>query len=208
MGDAIKITFLTSKNDQHGDNSMQIIPERSDCAFSPIQLIRLYFWRYGLKFQGTGKTVNFHIGRSAGDLAAVGSGTLSRVNAKRYFQKLLFQHGFVEEAEHYQEKCLKVGLVTNTLAAGETLENVKVVGGWNSLTTPLHYWELLDRFRREVAARIPLGPPPSLPLAPAATSAAAAVAQFRQTFFIFLPQFFAKSVSINAFSKNSWLRLC
>jgi hypothetical protein len=64
----------------------------------------------------------------------------------------------MEEAEHYQEKCLKVGSVTNTLTAGEPLENVKVVGGWNSLTSPLHYRELLDWFRREVAARIPLGP--------------------------------------------------
>jgi hypothetical protein len=122
MGDAIKITFLTSKNDQHGDNSMHIIPEWSDCAVSPIQLIRLYFWRFGLKFQGTGKTVNFCIGRSAGAVPAVGSCTLSRVNAKRFFQKVLFQHGFVEEAEHYKEKCLKVGSVTNTLAgSGRTL---------------------------------------------------------------------------------------
>ncbi len=142
---------------------MHIIPVWSDCAVSPIQLIRLYLWRFGLKFQGTGKTVNFCIGRSAGAVAAVGSSTLSRVNAKRYFQKLLFQHGFVEEAEHYQEKCQKVGSVTNTLAAGESLENVKVVGGWNSLTTPLHYREQLDRFRREVAAR----------------TAAAVLAQFR-----------------------------
>jgi hypothetical protein len=148
MGDAIKITFLTCKNDQHGDISMHIIPERSDCAVSPIQLIRIYFWHFGLKFQGAGKTDNFCIGPSAGAVAAVGSGTLSRVNAKRYFQKLLFQHGFLEEAEHYQEKCLKVGSVTNILTAGEPLENVKVVGGWNSLTTPLHYRELLDRFRR------------------------------------------------------------
>jgi hypothetical protein len=182
MGDAIKITFLTRKNDQHGDNSVHIIPERADCAVSPVKLIRLYFWRFGLKFQGTGKTVNFRIGRSAGAVAAVGTGTLSRVNAKRYFQKLLYQHGFVEEAENYQEKCLKVGSVTNTLAAGEPLENVKVVGGWKSLTTPLHYRELSDRFRREVAARIPLGPPPPrLPPASAATSAAAALAQFRRT---------------------------
>jgi hypothetical protein len=48
MGDAIRITFLTCKNDQHGDNSMHIIPERSDCAVSPIQLIRLSFWHFGL----------------------------------------------------------------------------------------------------------------------------------------------------------------
>jgi hypothetical protein len=45
---------------------------------------------------------------------------LSRVNANRYFQKLLFQHGFVEEAENYHEKCLKVDSVTNT-GSGRTL---------------------------------------------------------------------------------------
>jgi hypothetical protein len=72
-------------------------------------------------------------------VAAVGSGTLSRVNAKRYFQKFQFQHGFVEEAAHYQERYLKVGSVINSLAVGEPLDNVEVVGGWKSLTTPLHY---------------------------------------------------------------------
>jgi hypothetical protein len=157
-GDHIKITFLTRKNDQHGDNSLHIIPQRSDCAVCPVKLIRLYFWRFGLRFQGTGKSVNFRIGRQAGVVAA-GKGSLSRCNAQRYFKQLLSKHGYIEEAENYSEKCLKVGSVTNTLDAGEPLENVKVVGGWKSLTTPLHYRELSERFRRDIAARIPLGPP-------------------------------------------------
>jgi hypothetical protein len=102
--------------------------------------------------------VNFWIGRQAGVVAA-GKGSLSRCNAQRYFKQLLTKHGYIEEAETYSEKCLKVGSVTNTLDAGEPLENVKVVGGWKSLTTPLHYRELSERFRRDIAARIPLGPP-------------------------------------------------
>ncbi len=157
-GDHIKVTFLTRKNDQHGDNSLHIIPQRDDCTVCPVKLIRLYFWRFGLRFQGSGRSVNFRISRSAGTVTA-GKGSLSRCNSARYFKKLLFKHGYIEEAKEYSEKCLKVGSVTNTLDAGEPLENVKVIGGWKSLTTPLHYRELSERFRREVASRIPLGPP-------------------------------------------------
>jgi hypothetical protein len=159
-GDHIKITFLTRKNDQHGDNSVHIIPQRADCAVCPVKLIKLYFWRFGLSFQGSGKSVNFRIGRMAGVVSA-GKGSLSRCNATKNFKDLLRKHGYIEEAEAYCEKALKVGSVTNTLDAGEPLENVKVVGGWKSLTTPLHYRELSERFRRDVASRIPLGPPPS-----------------------------------------------
>jgi hypothetical protein len=172
-GDHIKITFLTRKNDQHGDNSVHIIPQRADCTVCPVKLIRLYFWRFGLCFQGSGKTVNFRIGRMAGVVTA-GKGSLSRCNAKKNFQDLLRKHGYIEEAEVYCEKALKVGSVTNTLDAGEPLENVKVVGGWKSLSTPLHYRELSERFRRDVASRIPLGPPP---VATAGPSRGAAVGQ-------------------------------
>jgi hypothetical protein len=107
-------------------------------------------------------------------VVSAGKGSLSRGNAKKNFTDLLRKHGYIEEAEAYCEKALEVGSVTNTLDAGEPLENVKVVGGWKSLCTPLHYRELSERFRRDVASRIPLG---STPFATAGSSRGAAVGQ-------------------------------
>jgi hypothetical protein len=45
---------------------------------------------------------------------------------------------FFWDAESCSENNLKVGSVTNTLDAGEPLENVKVIGEWKSVITPLH----------------------------------------------------------------------
>jgi len=162
-GDTIRITFLTRKNDQHGKNSIHIIAKRPECAVCPVRLIRLYFWRFNLDFKGTGKLVNFYLGHNAGTVEPVGTGSLSRSNAQKSMKILLLKHGFHEQAEFYTEKCLKVGVVSNMMDHDQPLEHVQVVGGWSSLTTPLHYKHSSERFKKRLAKHLPLGPRPDSP---------------------------------------------
>jgi len=86
-----KLLFLHAK-------TIHIILTRADCAVCLVKLIRLYFWQFGLCFQGSGKSVNFRISRMAGVVSA-GKGSLSRGNAKKNFTDLLCKHGYIEEAE-------------------------------------------------------------------------------------------------------------
>jgi hypothetical protein len=82
-GDHIKVVFLTRKNYQMGDNSEHIIPARGDCTVCPTEVIRLYFQRFGLSFNGSGLMVNFQLRKEAGTYMRA-SGQLSRGNATKY----------------------------------------------------------------------------------------------------------------------------
>jgi hypothetical protein len=152
-GTYIKITFLKRKNDQYGDNSVHVIPVREDVSVCPVAVIRAYFWRFGLVFQGTGNPVNFRIRRDGGAFFATRY-KLSRGTATKCTRQLLAKHGY--EAADFTEKSLKVGGVTSLLDAGESLENVQVLGGWKSLQTPLHYRNASLKFKLGIASRIPV----------------------------------------------------
>jgi hypothetical protein len=152
-GTFIKITFRTRKNDQMGDNSEHVVPERTDCAVCPAKLIRQYFWRFGLKFQGSGLPVNFRLQKVAGRFQRA-PGHLSRSNATKYSRQLLHKHGY--NSATFTEKSFKVGGVTGLLNTGEPLENVQVLGGWRSLQTPLYYRNNSLDFKLGVAANIPV----------------------------------------------------
>jgi hypothetical protein len=58
-GSYIKLVFTHSKNDQFGDNSISVIPERPEIPACLV--IRLYFRRLGLQFRGSGKLLNFQL---------------------------------------------------------------------------------------------------------------------------------------------------
>jgi hypothetical protein len=155
-GDHIKVTFLTRKNYQMGDNSVHIIPSRTDCIVCPVQPVRLYFRCFGLQFHGSGLPVNFRLRKDGGRYVR-GTGVLSRSNGTKYTRELLARHNF--NSENFTEKSLKVGGVTNLLNSGEPLENVQLLGGWKSLQTPLYYRAVSLQLKQEVAGRIPLGNP-------------------------------------------------
>ncbi len=57
-GSYIKLVLRHSKNDQFGDNSISVIPIRTDSPACPVRLIQLYFQRFGLWFGGSGKLLN------------------------------------------------------------------------------------------------------------------------------------------------------
>jgi integrase len=172
-GDHIRITFLTRKNDQMGDNSVHVIPTRRDCSICPVHLVRCYFQRFGLTFQGSGLPVNFRLRKDGGRYVRA-PGVLSRSNATKYTRQLLAKNNF--DGEHFTEKSLKVGGVTNLLNAGEPLENVQLLGGWRSLQTPLYYRAASTQLKQTVAARIPLSSAAGAPSAaypePTATAGA------------------------------------
>jgi hypothetical protein len=69
-------------------------------------------------------------------------------------RELLAKHGY--EAADLMEKSLKVGGVTSLLDAGESLENVQVLGSWKSLQTPLHYRKVSLKFKLGIASWIPV----------------------------------------------------
>lgn len=152
-GTYIKLIFLRSKNDQFGDNSISVIPERPGCAECPVQLIRLYFSRFGLRFGGTGKLLNFRLRREAGAHSAITSAGVCQSNATKYTRQLLSKHGY--DATNFMEKSMKVQGVTELMETGEAVINVAVHGRWKRETTPLHYRHLSIPFRLAVANRIP-----------------------------------------------------
>jgi len=152
-GNSVKITFLTRKNDQMGDNSVHFVPERPELTVCPVNLIRCYFRCFNLRFCGTGLPVCFRLRKERGALIRH-TGVLSRGNATAYFRKLLTKHGY--QADKFTEKCLKAGGVTGLVNSGEPLENVQVLGGWKSLQTPLYYRNTSAQFKLGIAGRIPV----------------------------------------------------
>jgi len=153
-GHYIKIVFLRSKNDQFGDNSISVIPERPQSAACPARLIRLYFQQFGLKFGGTGKYLNFRIHRVQGNHVALPKFSLCQSNATKWTRELLRKHGY--EAEAFTEKSEKVQGVTDLLDANKALADVMVFGRWKRETTPLHYRALSIDFRLKIASSFPL----------------------------------------------------
>ena len=154
QGTYIKIIFERSKNDQFGDNSMSVIPERPGCETCPAALLRLYFRRFGLCFGSGKKLLNFRIWKEAGRHVAMPLHGLSASNATKNTRALLAKHGY--DAAAFTEKSMKVQGVTELLETGEALENVMVHGRWKSATTPLHYRHLSVNFRLQVAQNIPV----------------------------------------------------
>ena len=153
-GDHVEVVFERRKNDQFGDNSKAVIPARPDTAVCPVELIRLYFRTFHLQFQGSGKSVNFRIQKQAGSHRPLWNTSLAQSNATKLTRELLVKHGF--DGAKFTEKSLKVQGVTELLDAGESLENVMVLGCWKRTTTPLHYRHMSTRFLLSVASRIPM----------------------------------------------------
>jgi hypothetical protein len=159
-GDFIKIVFLTRKNDQLGNNSEHVIASRTDCSVCPVEFIRCYFHRFGLRFGGEGHFVNFRLHKQAGRYSADHSRRLSAGTATKWTRRLLQKHGY--EASTFTEKSLKVGGVTSLLDAGEPLENVQVAGGWHSLQMPQYYRNTSLAFKKGISARLPVEGPDEL----------------------------------------------
>jgi hypothetical protein len=155
-GTYIKIIFCRSKNDQFGDNSVAVIPERPDCKDCPVRLIRMYFRQFGLTFGGSGKYINFRLKKEAGRHSAIFTAGICQSNATKYTRQLLDRHGY--ESASFVEKSMKVQGATDLLDTDEALNNVMVHGRWKCQTTVLHYRHLSIEFRLKVALRIPMKP--------------------------------------------------
>ena len=154
MGTYVQVIFERRKNDQFGDNSRTVIPERPDSSACPVQLIRLYFQRFGLQFGGSGKLVNFRLQKTAGRYLPLCTTSLSQSNATKFTRELLVKHGF--DGAKFTEKSFKVQGVTALMDAGEAAENVMVFGGWKRPTTPLHYRNMSAEFLLGVAGKLPV----------------------------------------------------
>ena len=157
-GSYIDINFERSKNDQYGGNTPSVIKEQPEAPDCPVKLIRLYFSRFGLKFGGTGKLLNFRLERVQGRHVAMPGPGVSRGQTTKCTRRLLAKHGY--ESALFTEKSMKVQGVTELFAAGESLENVTAFGRWRRLETPLHYRNHSVQFRLGVAGRIPTGSAP------------------------------------------------
>ena len=153
-GDHVQIIFERRKNDQLGDNSRNVIAERAGELACPVKLIRMYFNRFNLQFEGSGKHVNFRIQKDGGRQIPLWNTSLSQSNATKCTRLLLAKHGF--ESDKFTEKSFKVQGVTELMNAWESAENVMVFGGWKRPTTPLHYRHISSQFLLGVASRLPL----------------------------------------------------
>ncbi len=152
-GSYIKLVFTRSKNDQFGDNSISVIAERPENPACPVRLIRLYFQRFGLRFGGSGKLLNFRLRKERGSHSALTQYSLCQSNATKWTRQLLAKYGY--DPTSFTEKSNKVQGTTDLLDAGEQVPHVMVFGRWRSETTPLHYRALSIQFRLSVASRFP-----------------------------------------------------
>ena len=131
-----------------------MIVARPEAVICPVQLIRLYFQKFELDFNGSGKSVNFRLQKQAGRHRPLWYTSLAQSNATKATRQLLVKHGF--DGAKFTEKSLKVQGVTELLDAGVSLENVMVMGRWKRTTTPLHYRNLSANFLLTVASRLPM----------------------------------------------------
>ena len=131
-------------------------PVCDDSDSCPAKIIRAYFHRFGLQFNGSGKYVNFRLKKDAGRHIPLYTTSLPQSNAtkSKCTRELLVKHGF--DGSRFTEKSFKVQGVTQLLDSGEPLENVMVFGRWKRSTTLLHYRNLSENFLLSVAGRLPL----------------------------------------------------
>ncbi len=129
-GSYIKPVFTHSKNDQFGDNSFSMITERPESPACPVQLIQLYFQRFGLRFGGSGKLMNFQLRKERGSHSALTQYSLCQSYATKWTRQLLAKHGY--DPTSFTENSNTVQGTTDLLDAGEQVPHVKVFGCWRS----------------------------------------------------------------------------
>jgi hypothetical protein len=94
------IKLVHSKNDQFGDNSISVIPERPVCPVRPIQL---YLQQFGLR---SGKLLNFQLRKERGSHSALTKYSLCQSNATKWTRQLVAKHGY--NPTSFMEKSNKV----------------------------------------------------------------------------------------------------
>jgi hypothetical protein len=156
MGDSIKITFQSSKNDQYHNGQSSYVVE-NDSVINPVQIIRSYFKLCGFKFglaNGDQSFVNCVMRRKKAGWTADGRRSISYSTSTRDVRNVLAAAGiFVEKAS---DKSFKMLGVTMTLESGTALENVRDQGRWRTISMPLHYKTNSDQFKKSVASQVPV----------------------------------------------------
>ena len=160
-GHFIEVVFKKSKNDQYHEGTNSILA-RSDRRPCPVELVRLYFKKFQLKFAdqpGTeARFLNFRIAkRGLGREIPLPHKSLSQSTATEKTRLLLQRYGMdTVAAKKFTEKSMKIAGVTALCDSGEPLENVAIAGRWRTMTTPLYYRNTSKNFRVKVAKNIPL----------------------------------------------------
>ena len=156
MGDSIKITFQSSKNDQYHNGQSSYVVE-NDSVINPVQIIRSYFKLCGFKFglaNGDQSFVNCVMRRKKAGWKADGRRSISYSTSTRDVRNVLAAAGiFVEKAS---DKSFKMLGVMMTLESGTALESVRDQGRWRTLSMPLHYKTNSDQFKKSVASQVPV----------------------------------------------------
>jgi hypothetical protein len=149
VGSYIKLVFTHSKNDQFGENSISVIPERPESPACLVQLIQLYFQRFGLRFGGSGKLLNFRLRKERGSHSALTQYSLCQSNGTKWTRQLMAKHGY--DPTSFTEKSNKARAVDDRSSghggAGAVLHGFR--------TLALHYRALSIQFRLSAASRFP-----------------------------------------------------
>ena len=149
----IFIEFASAKNDQLHKGNISTLVENGT-FFCPVKITKMYFKRFYLKF-GTGtKLVNFRLEKQAGMVMAKPYESLSYSTAVNCTRKLMLKHGF--SVKGISEKSAKIEGVSQTANAGASLEELMWLGRWKSLTTPNHYKNNDENYKKFLASKIPV----------------------------------------------------
>jgi len=154
-GDSVCITFPKSKNDQFHKGSSTVLAENGQ-VLCPVRLLRVYFKRFGLQFgaeSGDRTPLHFRI-RKVGCIYYADKGHLASESlAREELQALLRDMGV--KAAGVTDKSFKMLGVTETLQAGVSVQEVALHGRWRTAEMPLRYKHNSDKYKKEVASKIP-----------------------------------------------------
>ncbi len=154
-GGHLEVKFPKSKADQYHRGNVTVLAA-NESGMCPVKIVRIYFRRFGLRFgqeQGDQTPLHFRIRRVGGLCYADKKYLASESLAREELQALLRDMGV--ETEKVTDKSFKMLGVTETLQAGVPVQEVALHGRWRTAEMPLRYKHNSDRFKLELAAKIP-----------------------------------------------------
>jgi hypothetical protein len=156
LGDSIKVSFRSAKNDQMHNGTETFLVSNS--GLDPTQIVRKYFqlcnFKFGMANGDTSFVNSVIVKRRDGTWRADGKKHVSYSQSTGKLRDLLTSMGY--EASKVTDKSFKMLGVTRTLETDVTLDEVMNHGRWKKLTMPLHYKVNSAQYKKAVAAKVPV----------------------------------------------------
>ncbi len=152
--DHIRITIPRSKQDQIYAGTRSYIPEVGG-RYCPVMIFKMFQRQFGFEFGPQGnsrKFLNFMLYNDQGQVRPKFHKSLGYSSAMAEMKEILAKYGIRKK---YSENSFKSGGVTAYIESGNSLEASMIHGRWRGLQTPLYYLRNTDKYRLELASKVP-----------------------------------------------------